>query len=102
MGSLLLEFKLFAIQHPESKERLQSFYAGVFSLNQEKRLTELLGPAGKGKEALSRAVAVKTLFPILYALVLEAKFDPTLLGDDVIRKVVGRVFDALLQVPPHR
>jgi hypothetical protein len=38
---------------------------------------------------------------MLSALVLEAKFEPALLGEDVTRKVVGRIFDALLEVPPQ-
>jgi AcrR family transcriptional regulator len=96
---LFLEFKLFAIRHPESAKRMQSFYAGIFSANQEKQLSELLGSAGKGKEAISRVVAVKVLQPMLSALVLEAKFEPAFLGEDVVRKVAGRIFDALFQTP---
>jgi AcrR family transcriptional regulator len=96
---LLLEFKLFAIRHPESKKRLQNFFAGFFSQDQENRFAELLGPTGKGKDAISRVVAVQTLQPVLSVLVLEAKFEPARLGDDVIKKVAGRIFDALLQVP---
>jgi AcrR family transcriptional regulator len=98
---LLLEFELFTIRHPESKKRLQSFYAGVLAGNQEERYTQLLGPAGKGKKAISRTIAVHTLRPMLSALLLEAKFDPELLGADAIKKVAGRVFDALLDVPPQ-
>jgi hypothetical protein len=37
---------------------------------------------------------------MLSALVLEAKVNPELLGDEVVRNIVGRVFDALLLVPP--
>jgi AcrR family transcriptional regulator len=98
---LLLEFELFTIRHPESKKRLQSFYAGVLAGNQEERYAQLLGPAGKGKKAISRTIAVHTLRPMLSALLLEAKFDPELLGADAIKKVAGRVFDALLDVPPQ-
>jgi AcrR family transcriptional regulator len=96
---LLLEFKLFGIRHPESKKRLQSFYAELQSGNKETRYTQLLGPAGKGKKAISRTLAVHTLQPMLSALLLEAKFGPELLGPDAIRKVAGRVFDALLELP---
>jgi AcrR family transcriptional regulator len=96
---LLLEFELFTIRHPESKKRLQSFYARVVSGNEEKRYTELLGPAGKGKKAISRTIAVHTLRPMLSALLLEAKFNPELFGPDAIKKVAGRIFDAMLEVP---
>lgn len=96
---LLLEFELFTIRHPESKKRLQSFYAGIVSSNEERRYTELLGPAGKGKKAISRTIAVHTLRPILSALLLEAKFNPELLGPDAIKRVASRIFDAMLEVP---
>jgi hypothetical protein len=35
---------------------------------------------------------------MLSALLLEAKFDPELLGEDAIRKVAARIFDAMLEV----
>ena len=98
---LFLEFKLFTIRHPESKKRLQSFYAELLSGNKEVKYSQLLGPAGKGKKAISRTVAVHTVNPMLSALLLEAKFNPELLGPDAIRKVASRVFDAMLEVPSH-
>ncbi|HTF61719.1 MAG TPA: TetR/AcrR family transcriptional regulator [Edaphobacter sp.] len=96
---LFLEFKLFIIRHPESKKRLQSFYARLLPGNKEVRYAEFLGPAGKGKKSISRTIAVHTLQPLLSALLLEAKVDSEMWGEDSIRKVVGRVFDALLEVP---
>jgi AcrR family transcriptional regulator len=96
---LLLEFKLFTIRHPKSKKRLQSLLAEALSQNDETRFGGILGHAGKGKDAVSRVVAIQALQPILSALVLEAKFEPTLLGETVIRTVTGRIFDALLQAP---
>lgn len=94
---LLFEFKLFAIRHPESKERLQHFFAEGISDNQEKRLIRILGAAGEGKGSLSRSVATQTLLPLLSALALEAKFLPTLLTEQVLKKVAARIFDALMQ-----
>lgn len=96
-GLLLLEFKLFTIRHPESKKRLQSFFDAVLAQTPEKTLIQILGPSGKGKETLSRSVAVRTMQPVLSGLAVEAEFDPALMGEDVIRKIVGRIFDALLQ-----
>ena len=98
---LILEFKLFAIRHPESKKRLQSLFAGAISQNDEKRLANVLGPAGKGKNALSRVAAIQTLQPVLSALVLEARLETAFSREDVVRKVVGRIFDALMEVPPR-
>ena len=96
---LLLEFKLFAIRHPESRKRLRNLYAGILSDDKEARYTKLLGAGGGGKESMSRTLAVHTLNPVLSALLLEARFDPELLGKDTIQKVVGIIFDAMLKAP---
>ena len=98
---LILEFKLFAIRHPESKKRLQSLFGGAISQNDEKRLANVLGPAGKGKNALSRVVAIQALQPVISALVLEARLETAFSGEDVVKKVMGRIFDALMEVPPR-
>jgi AcrR family transcriptional regulator len=98
---LLLEFKIFAMRHPESKKRLQRLYAGLLYRTDEKRLTDLLGAAAKGKDAISRAIAIQTLQPVITGLVLEAQLDTALSDKNVIRKVTGRIFDALLEVPPR-
>jgi AcrR family transcriptional regulator len=98
---LILEFKLYAIRHPESKKRLQNFFAGSISQKDEKRLANVLGPAGKRKNALSRVIAIQTLQPMISALVLEARLETAFSGEDVVKKVVGRIFDALLEVPPR-
>lgn len=96
---LVLEFKLFTIRHPESKKRFQRVHAELVSVNKEERYVQVFGPAGGGKNAISRTVATHTLLPMLIALLLEAKFDPKLLSTDVIKKVVGRVFDAMMETP---
>ena len=97
---LMLEFKLFAIRHPESKERLKSFNARMLYDDPEATLSRILGPAGKGKNAISRTLAAFTLRPMLSALLLEAKFDPELFAEDAIRKVFAKVFDAVLDTSP--
>ena len=97
---LFLEFKLFAIRHPESKKRLQNLYAGMLSQNDEDRLANILGPAGKGKSTISRVVAVQAMQPMIAGLVLEAQLGSALLEKNAIKKVTGRIFDALLEVPP--
>jgi|SRR5580704_609888 AcrR family transcriptional regulator len=98
---LLLEFKLFAMRHPESKKRLQRLYAGMLSQNDEKRLADILGAAAKGKDAISRVIAIQSLQPMISALVLEAQLENNLSDRNVIKKVVNRIFDALLEVPPR-
>jgi AcrR family transcriptional regulator len=97
---LLLEFKIFAMRHPQSKKRLQHLY-GILYRTDEKRLAELLGAAAKGKDAISREIAIKALEPVINGLALEAQLDSTLADKSVIRKVTGRIFDALMDVQPR-
>jgi AcrR family transcriptional regulator len=99
---LLLEFKLFAIRHPESKERLQKVHKELLpQAHKEEEFTKVFGSSGQSKAALSRAAAVATLGPILSALAVEAQFEPELLDEHTLKKVVTRFFDALL-TPPVR
>jgi AcrR family transcriptional regulator len=96
---LLLEFKLFAMRHPELKKRLQSLYAEMLSRNDENRLADILGAAAKGKDAIGRVTAIQSLQPVISALVLEAQLETNLSDKNVIKKVANRIFDALMEVP---
>jgi len=93
---LMLEFKLFAIRHPEAKKRLQSLVAKLIASSHEKRLVEILGPVGKGKETISRSLAIQLMQSLLCGLTLEARFEPDLLREETLKNVVGRLFDALI------
>ena len=98
---LLLEFKLLAIRHPESKERLRKVHKELLpQAHNEQEFTKVFGSAGHGKTALSRSLGVAALAPILSALAVEAQFEPALLEEHALKKVAGRLFDALL-APPH-
>lgn len=94
---LFLEFKLFALRHPESKAKLQRYFDEVLPGNQEKRFIQLLGSAGRGRNAVSRSVAIQTLQPLLSALAVETEFIPDLLDGRTLEKVANRIFDALLE-----
>jgi len=95
---LLLEFKLFAMRHPELKKRLQRLYAGMLSQNDEKRFADILGAAAKGRNAISRVIAIQTLQPVISALLLEAQLETDLSDKSVVKRVTNRIFDALLEV----
>jgi AcrR family transcriptional regulator len=90
---LLLEFKMFTLRHPETKERFQSFYEPLAS-DSEEMYARLIGPAGKG--SVGRAIALHSIIPMLSVLLLEAKFEPGLTNKDSIKKVIAGVFDYLL------
>lgn len=96
---LLLEFKLFALRHPASKKRLEGLFSGMIGRQDEGRLAEILGAAGKGKGAISRVEAVVAMQPMVSGLVLESQLKTNLLNKDVLKKVLNRIFDALLEVP---
>jgi AcrR family transcriptional regulator len=97
---LLLEFKLFAIRHPESKERLRKAHKELLpQAHEEEEHAKFFGSSGQGQAALSRSAAVASLGPILSALAVEAQFEPALLDEHTLRKVATRLFDALLPSP---
>jgi hypothetical protein len=88
------------MRHPESKKRLQSLYAGILSRKDEKRLANIIGAAAKGKDAISRVIAIQSMQPVISALVLEAQLETNPSEKNVVRNVVHRIFDALLKVSP--
>jgi AcrR family transcriptional regulator len=92
---LLLEFRLYAIRNPESRDRLRKLYQSLLPENEEEAYGAILGRAAKGKKAISRTEAVHTAFAMLTALQLEAKFDPSVVTNDVLRRVASRLFDAM-------
>ncbi len=96
---LLLEFKLFALRHPESRTRLRTLYAGFLSESAEARIAEILGPASTGQDAISRVIAVEALQPLISALVLEAQLGNSLSHQGVLQKLTNRLFDCLLDGP---
>ncbi len=99
---LLLEFKLFAIRHPESMERFQKTHKALLpQAHQEEEYVRLFGSDGQERGAVSRAAAVMVLSPILSALAVEARFSPEFLDDKTQTNVLARIFDALL-TPPAR
>jgi AcrR family transcriptional regulator len=95
---LALEFKLFIIRHPESRERLQEHYDRFLPPNQEKRLAGLIGAVKPSSDAVSRTAAVQVFSSVFSALVVEASLSPGLLNKQVLKKTAERIFDALFPV----
>lgn len=92
---LLLEFKMFTLRHPETKKRFQSFYEPLASETEE-MYARLIGPAGKSKRSVSRAIALHSIIPMLSALLLEEEFEPGLMNKNSIKKLIAKVFDCLI------
>ena len=94
---LMLEFKLFTMRHPDARQRLHEFYERMIpTQSQEQRLAAILGPAPKEKNAIGRWVAVRTMQPLIGALIVESHFDPELFDDKTLHKIVESLFDTLL------
>lgn len=96
---LLLEFKLFAIRHPDSRARLQSARRDLLpNAYKDEEFAKVFG-AGGISGGVSGSAAVAVLGPIMSALAVEAQIEPELLDEKTMRDVVGRLFDALLMPP---
>lgn len=94
-GLLLLEFRLYAVRHPDSRERLRQTYAAITAADEEARYTEILGPAPKEKGAVPRKTAVHAMFATLSALQLESRFDLEAVPQSEIANAAAKIFDAL-------
>jgi AcrR family transcriptional regulator len=97
---LMLDFRLYAVRNPKSRERLHKVYQSILPPQEEMAYSSLLGPATKGKRAISRTEAVHTAFAMLTALRLEAQFDPEVVTSDVLKKVAGKLFDTMFGTNP--
>jgi AcrR family transcriptional regulator len=97
---LMLDFRLYAVRNPKSRERLYKLYESILPPHEEMAYSSLLGPAKKGKRAISRTEAVHTAFAMLTALQLEAQFDPDVVTTEVLKRVAGRIFDTMFGTNP--
>lgn len=86
---LLLEFKLYAVRNPKSKNRLRALYKSTYS-------SESKGYAALFGHDTEKVPAIVLLLPILSAVAVERQFAPDLLGDAVLKDAVSRVFGALV------
>jgi AcrR family transcriptional regulator len=92
---LLLEFKLFAIRHPDSKRRLRQAYRSTYRADiQEQFRRKFAAVAAEDKVGVDASISA--LMPILSGLVLESQFEPDLLSDARLALILERVFDALI------
>ena len=97
---LLLEFKLYAMRHPESLERFQNCYEEVFQDENTARVNDLLGAVEETDQAVSRLTGVRLYQPIISALAVESGFSPNKVGPELVTKVAGMIFDILFPAEP--
>ena len=95
---LELEFKLFAIRHPESRQPLRQAFAASLPENDEALYTQVFGPLSRTRRA-QLDLAATALGPIVSGLILESHIEPQKLSEPNLRLLFGQIFDALFPAP---
>jgi AcrR family transcriptional regulator len=93
---LTMEFKLFALRHPESKERLRKAFEMAKPPRTEASDRRMFGQLTQTQKA-DNDLALIALGPILSGLILESHFETRVLTEKALRRLLGRIFDALFQ-----
>ncbi len=96
---LTLEFKLFALRHPESKVRLRKAFEMSKATNDNSMHEQMFGPLS-GQLKADNDLALASLGPIISGLILESHFEPQILSEKGLRRLLGRIFDSLFPVRP--
>jgi|SRR5580704_6126587 AcrR family transcriptional regulator len=91
---LTLEFKLYALRHPESKERLRKVFEMSKATNDGDMYEKTFGKLTRA-ERTENDLALLSLGPIVSGLILESHFESEALSEKALRRILGRVFDAL-------
>jgi AcrR family transcriptional regulator len=92
---LTLEFKLFALRHPESKERLRKAFEMAKAPGDDASEAKMFGRTSRERKQ-DHELAFASLGPIVSGLILESYFEPEILSERGLRRILGRIFDALL------
>ena len=90
---LTLEFKLFALRHPDSKERLRKAFEMSKATNDESVYEHMFG-RHTGQQKADNDMALASLGPIVSGLILESYFEPRTLSEKGLRRMLGRIFDS--------
>jgi AcrR family transcriptional regulator len=90
-----MEFKLFALRHPEAHARLRSKHRRVRASFGE-LFAEIM--RGLGREIpITYPAASAALGAVSQGLLLEHLLDPKTLSDDDVRRILGLFFDSIFQ-----
>ena len=91
---LTLEFKLFALRHPESKERLRNAFEMAKPARDGASEVRMFGRLTREQKA-ENDLSITALGPVVSGLIVESYFEPEILSDKGLRRILGRIFDAL-------
>ena len=93
---LALEFKLFAVRHPEVKARLAAMNRR-FAHSRASILRDVMQGLGRDLPASANAVGM-SLSALTNGLTLEHMLDRTLMPEDDVRKITANFFESLTKV----
>lgn len=93
---LTLEFKLYSVRHPESRELWIQLYELVSSIG---RSSILDGPFGQITRKKQEQIELKAVAigPVLSSLILESYFQPILLSEERLWALLDRFLDVILE-----
>jgi AcrR family transcriptional regulator len=91
---LTLEFKLYALRHPESKERLRKSFEMSKAANDNEFYQRLFGQLHRDRRK-DVDLSLLALGPIISGLMLESHFETEKLSESNLRRILSLIFDAL-------
>jgi AcrR family transcriptional regulator len=94
---LTLEFKLFSLRHPDSKQRLRKALEMTIPTNDDELFRLIFGNLA-GEQKTCADLSILALAGIVSGLMLESHFEPERLSESAIQQLLGRIFDALFPV----
>ena len=97
---LALEFKLFAVRHPEVRQRLAAMHRR-FVAPRVAFLEEVLKKSG-GELPVSAYSTGVSMAALGNPLTLEHMLDPSMITESDVRRIVGNFFDSLTSAPKKK
>jgi len=94
---LTLEFKLFALRNPQSKERLRETIKIAIPIDDDEVFIRMYGRVSREKRT-NIELSILALAPILSGLMLESNFEPDRMSDKALGRLLRTIFDALFSV----
>jgi hypothetical protein len=95
-GTLMLEFKLYALRRPRSREKLLNMYDLMFKTSGNDFIELLFGPNldKASRVALERRLAI--MGAVLSAVILESHFRPKLLPKSHLHTLLVELYEELI------
>lgn len=91
---LTLEFKLYALRHPESKERFRRVFEMSRTRTDDGVYEQMFGELTRNART-DNDLALAALGPVASGLILESNFETDVLSERGLHRILGRIFDAL-------